>query len=242
MTPGVLVWAAACLLLAGYDTAWRAVLLFSLYLGAGIVMPGMLIWRRSRGNVDGFAADFAFGTGIGLALSILTYIPGRAIGLPLLPLVVPAATLVAFVAVPVLRTNWLTKGAPMPAWWAWSIAAATVLGLWVITRNGLAIEPIAFPDAAFQYSDMSYQLALAGELKNHLPGEIPYVIGQSLNYHWFLHAEVAATSWQTGIEMDVLLRRLFPMLCALLPILSVAALATKLAKRPWGGPLGAGSC
>ncbi|MEU0093918.1 hypothetical protein [Kribbella sp. NPDC006257] len=239
MTPGALIWAAACLLLAGYGTPWGAILLFSLYLGAGISLPGVLIWRWLRGNVDGFAADFAFGTGTGLALSILTYIPGRAIGVPLLPLVVPAATLVAFLAVPVLRTNWRTQRAPARPWWAWSVSAAAVLGLWVITRNGLAIEPIAFPDAAFQYSDMSYQLALAGELKNHMPGEIPYVIGQSLNYHWFLHAEVAATSWQTGIDMDLLLRRLFPMLCALLPILSVAALATRLAKRSWAGPLAA---
>jgi len=116
VTPGVLIWAAACLLLAGYGTPWGAILLFSLYLGVGIALPGVLIWRWLRGNVDGFAADFAFGTGIGLALSILTYIPGRAIGVPLLPLVVPAATLVAFLAVPVLRTNWRTQRAPVRAW------------------------------------------------------------------------------------------------------------------------------
>ncbi|TDU91271.1 4-amino-4-deoxy-L-arabinose transferase-like glycosyltransferase [Kribbella voronezhensis] len=239
VTPGLLIWATGCLLLAAYGTRWDTIGLFSLYLGLSIVMPGVLLWRWLRGNGDGFAADFAFGTGLGLALSILTYIPGRALGVPLLPLVVPAATLDAFLTVPVLRTNWRTRRAPMPAWWAWSVAAAAVVGLWVITRNGLAIEPIAFPDAAFQYSDMPYQLALAGELKNHLPGQIPYVIGQPLNYHWFMHAEVAATTWQTGIELDVLLRRLFPTLCALLPILSVAALATKLAKRSWAGPLAA---
>jgi hypothetical protein len=243
VTPGALIWGGACLLLAKYGTPWSAILLFSLYLAVGIMLPGVLLWRwlrgNSGGNADGFAADVAFGTATGLALSILTYIPGRAIGVPLLPVVVPVATLAAFIATPSLRQHWQSKRAPMPAWWSWSVAAACVLGLWVITRNGLAIEPIAFPDAAFQYSDMTYQLALAAELKYHLPGQMPFVIGQSLNYHWFLHAEVAAANWQTGIDLDLLLRRLFPMLCAILPILSVAALATRLARRSWAGPLAA---
>jgi hypothetical protein len=237
--PGALIWGGACLLLARYGTPWSAILLFSLYLAVGIMLPGILLWRWLRGNTDGFAVDFAFGTATGLALSILVYIPGRAIGVPLLPVIVPVATVAAFLAVPSLRPHWQSNRAPMPVWWAWSVAAACALGLWVITRNGLAIEPIAFPDAAFQYSDMSYQLALAAELKHHMPGQMPFVIGQALNYHWFLHAEVAATNWQTGIDMDLLLRRLFPMLCAILPILSVAALATRLARRSWAGPLAA---
>jgi hypothetical protein len=238
--PGALIWGGACLLLAGYGTQWSAILLFSLYLGVGVMLPGVLVWRWLRGNVDGFAVDLAFGTGLGFALSILTYVPGRAIGVPVLPLIVPIATLVAFLVVPGLRRrHWRSDRAPMPLWWSYSVAAAAVLGLWVITRYGLEIEPIGFPDAAFQYSDMSYQLALAGEVKHHMPGQIPFVIGESLNYHWFLHAEVAAANWQTGIELDLLLRRLFPVMAALLPILSVAALTTRLARRSWAGPLAA---
>ena len=239
MVPGALIWGGACLLLAAYGTPWAAIALFSLYLGVGIMLPGVLLWRWLRGNVDGFAVDLPFGTGLGFALSILTYIPGRAIGVPVLPAIIPIATLAAFLAVPRLRGYWQSQRAPMPAWWSWLVAAACVLGMWVITRYGLQIEPIGFPDAAFQYSDMSYQLALAGELKHHMPGQIPFVIGQSLNYHWFLHAEAAAASWQTGIELDLLLRRLLPMMAALLPILSVAALATRLARRSWAGPLAA---
>lgn len=122
---------------------------------------------------------------------------------------------------------------------AGAVALPGVVGLWTIARYGLMIEPITFPAADFQYGDLPYRLALAGELKHHMPGEMPFVIGQALNYHWFLHAEVAAAHWQTGIELDLLLRRLFPVLSALLPILSVAAVATRLARRTWAGPLAA---
>ncbi|MDX6294139.1 MAG: hypothetical protein QOH50_3214 [Kribbellaceae bacterium] len=239
LLPGALIWAGACLLLARYGTPWATVVLYSAYLSVGIMLPGTLLWRWLRGNVDGFAPDLAFGTGLGFAASILTYIPGRAIGLPILPLVVPVVTIVAFVVVPRLRANWQSKRAPLPVWWGWTVAGAAALGMWVITRYGLALEPLNFPDAAFQYGDMSYHLALAGELKHHMPGQIPYVAGEVLNYHWFLHAELAATSWQTGIEMDVLLRRMFPVTAALVPILSVAALATRLARRSWAGPVAA---
>jgi hypothetical protein len=239
LLPGALIWAGASFLLARYGTPWAAVVLYSIYLGVGIMLPGTLLWRWLRGNVDGFAPDLAFGTGLGFAASILTYIPGRAMGLPLLPLVVPVVTIAAFVVVPGLRGNWRSKRAPLPVWWGWTVAGAAALGMWVITRYGVALEPLNFPDAAFQYGDMSYQLALAGELKHHMPGQIPYVAGQVLNYHWFTHAELAATSWQTGIELDVLLRRMFPVTAALVPILSVAALATRLARRSWAGPVAA---
>ncbi len=237
--PGVLVWAGAGVVLAYYGTPWSAVLAYSAFLSLGIMLPGVLLWRLLRGNQDGFAADLAFGTGFGFALSILTYLAGRAIGFPLLPLVVPLSTLIAFTTLEQLRPYWRSKRPPMPTWWAWSVAGAAVLGLWVITRAGLQIEPIAFPDAAFQYSDMPFQLALAAELKHHVPGQIPYVVGQQLNYHWFLHAELAAANWQTGIELDLLLRRLMPVTAALVPILSVAALATRLARKSWAGPLAA---
>jgi hypothetical protein len=237
--PGLLIWAGAGVLLAAYGTPWAAILAFSVYLVVGIMLPGVLLWRWLRRNTDGFAADLPFGTGLAFALSILLYIPGRAIGVPLLPVVIPVATVAAFLTVKRLRPYWRSTRAPMPSWCTWSVAAALVLALWVITRNGLQIEPIAFPDASFQYSDMPYQLALAGELKHHLPGQIPFVIGQSLDYHWFLHAEAAAASWSTGIELDLLLRRLLPVTAALLPVLSVAALATRLAKKSWAGPLAA---
>jgi hypothetical protein len=141
LLPGAAVWAGAAGLLAYYGTPWSAILAYSAYLGLGIMLPGVLLWRLLRGNQDGFAADLAFGTGFGFALLILSYLPGRAVGFPYLPLAVPLLTLVAFAALKPLRPYWRSKRPPMPLWWAWSVAAAGLLSLWVITRAGLQIGP-----------------------------------------------------------------------------------------------------
>ena len=233
----VLVLAAAVLVV--YDTGWSAVLRFAALLGVGIALPGTLWWRALRGNVDGPAADASFGTGLGLAIMTLLYLPARMVGVPMLVLAFPVVTVILFVTVPSLRPHWRGAGPRMPKWWGWAVGLASAFAVAVIIRMGFAVEPATFPDAAFGYVDMPYHLALAGELKNHLPPQVPYVAGQPLRYHWFAHAEVAAMSWQTGIELDMLLRRLVPMLVAVLPVVGAAALATRLSARAAAGPIAA---
>jgi hypothetical protein len=83
---------------------------------------------------------------------------------------------------------------------------------------------------------MPHHLALAGELKHHVPPAVPWVTGEPLAYHWFVYADVAATSWVTGIEVQTLIYRLsvLPMVMAFAVL--VAALATRLTGRWWAGP------
>jgi hypothetical protein len=235
---GAVVGLAAAALLR-YDTEWSAVLRFAVLLGVGISLPGTLCWRALRGNVDGFVADVAFGTGLGMALSMLTYLLTRAAGVPLLVLAFPLITIVLFGAVPGLRQHWRSAGPQVPRWWGWAVAAACVVAVAVIVRVGLALEPATFPGVAFGYVDMPYHLALAGELKHHVPPSVPYVAGEPLRYHWFFHAQLASMNWQSGIELDLLLRRLMPMLVAVLPVVGAAALATRLSSRNQAGPVAA---
>lgn len=236
LLPGALVWLLCVLALVGYDAGLGPVVRYSLFLGLGVMLPGTLLWRALRGNVDGFAADVAFGTGLGFAITVLAYLPARAIGLPLLVLAFPIGTVAAF-CTPWLRRHWRSQGAPMPLWWSWSVAAVCALGVAVVIRVGFMIEPAAFPDAAFQYVDLPYNLALAGELKHHLPGQIPYVTGEALHYHWFTHAQLASASWQSGLELDLLLRRMLPITATVGTVFGVAVLAGQLARRPWAGPV-----
>src|SRR5206468_950340 len=86
------------------------------------------------------------------------------------------------------------------------------------------------------YVDMMFQVALAGELKNHVPATIPWVQGEPLHYHWFLYPEVAATSWVTGLEPMTLLYRLtiMPMLAAI--VVLVAVTARRVTGLWWTGP------
>jgi hypothetical protein len=106
----------------------------------------------------------------------------------------------------------------------WSAAA-------FFRRHGLSGMGMSSP-----FVDMPYHLAMAGELKHHMPPVVPFVTGEPLAYHWFVYADVAATSWVTGIEVQTLVYRLsvLPMVMALAVL--VAALATRLTGRWWAGP------
>lgn len=239
LAPGGSVVALAALVLLALDTGWGPTLRFGVLLGLGIALPGVLWWRALRGNADGFVTDIAFGTGLGCALTMLLYLPARAAGLPLLVLAFPAGTVAAFALVPRLRRCWLSAGPRFPGWWCWTVAAACWVGIAAIVRFGLVFERVWFPQARFQYVDMPYHLALAGELKHQFPVEVPYVAGEPLRYHWFVYAEAASMSWQSGIELDPLLRRFLPVLAMGLTVLGVAVLATWLASRLWAGPVAA---
>lgn len=51
------------------------------------------------------------------------------------------------------------------------------------------------------------------------------------NYHWFVFADAAATSWQSGIELDPLILRLIPFMCLVLTFTGIALLAASAAKK-----------
>ncbi|MGA4990355.1 hypothetical protein [Nonomuraea bangladeshensis] len=78
------------------------------------------------------------------------------------------------------------------------------------------------------YVDMPYHLALLGEVKRQVPPTFPSVLGEALPYHWFVYAEMAATSWVTGIEPVTLVYRLstLPMMAAL--VVLVAAVGRRV--------------
>ncbi|WP_344216800.1 hypothetical protein [Nonomuraea bangladeshensis] len=75
---------------------------------------------------------------------------------------------------------------------------------------------------------MPYHLALLGEVKRQVPPTFPSVLGEALPYHWFVYAEMAATSWVTGIEPVRLVYRLstLPMMAAL--VVLVAAVGRRV--------------
>ena len=110
----------------------------------------------------------------------------------------PIATIAGFLAIPRLRVHWRGDGTRAPIWWSWSLAAmlAFLLAFSAVTFFGS--HPLV--GSATPYLDMTYHLALVGELRHHVPPAIPYVVDVPLAYHWFFYADAAATSWATGIS------------------------------------------
>ncbi|MFC7590121.1 hypothetical protein ACFQYP_45360 [Nonomuraea antimicrobica] len=186
--------------------------------------------RADRGGRS-LPEDLAAGLALGYAVEVLAYLPARAAGLPLLVLVPPVAVVGAFVCVPRLRRHW--RGPElrerMPVWCAW-LLAGIVAFLLAWSTMFLFRVPMA---AA--YVDMPYHLALVGEVRHHVPPTLPSVLGERLSYHWFVYADLAATSWVTGIEPVTLVYRL-----ATLPMAAATAVLVVVAGRRLGGSWGPG--
>ncbi|MET7332448.1 hypothetical protein [Nonomuraea sp. NPDC005650] len=233
----------------------RDLAVFAAYLGGGVALPGTLLWRALTGGGRSTAEDVAAGLALGYAVEVLAYLPARAAGAPLLVLVPSAGVLCAFACVPRLRRHWRGcgggerrgggaeerrdgsggeqpgggSGERMPVWCAWALAAVVA---YLIAWSALHLYRVPISGA---YVDLPYHLALVGEVKHHVPPTLPSVLGERLSYHWFVYAELAATSWVTGIEPVTLVYRLATLPMAAAMVVLVAVLGRRL-----GGSWGAG--
>jgi hypothetical protein len=233
--PFGLLLAGTSIILHFYGVALPSVALFVGYVAVGITLPGTLVWRALYRGDTILAADLAAGTALGYVGEVLAYIPARAIGLPLLVLAWPAGVLVAFIAIPRLRRHWRRRASNRPpVLWSWSLAAAFAAVLFYSCKF-FRLYGLSWPYYSAPDTDSTFHLALIGEAKHHMPMATPWVSGEPLYYHWFVYAEMAATSWVTGIEPQVLLLRLslLPMLAAF--VVLVAVLAVKLFGHWWTG-------
>jgi hypothetical protein len=237
--PAVLLAAVAAAGLRVYDVPLPATGLFALYICAGVVLPGTLVWRALRGRAGWFVGDVAAGAALGYALETLTYIAARAVGAPLLVLLFPLLTVGAFLAVPALRGHW--KGSPDPAdrtpWWlAWTLSG--ILGVLLFRAiRGFQSHLVTWPFNGVYDPDPAFHLAIIGDARHHMPPVTPWVAGEPMLYHWFVYAEMAATSWVTGVQPVVLLNRLslLPMIAAF--VVLIGAVARTLTGRWWAAAL-----
>ncbi|MFB4283032.1 hypothetical protein ACBJ59_47570 [Nonomuraea sp. MTCD27] len=229
--PAALVCAGAVGVFLWCGVSGRDLAAFAAYLGVGVALPGTLLWRGLTGGGRSMAEDLAAGLALGYAVEVLAYIPARAAGAPLLVVVPPAAVLCAFAFVPRLRRHWRGPAVRerLPGWCAWVLAGIVA---YLIAWSTLFLYRLPVGTA---YVDMPYHLSLVGEARHHFPLTLPSVLGERLSYHWYVYAEMAATSWVTGIEPVTLVYRLSTLPMAAAMVVLVAVLGRRL-----GGSWGAG--
>ena len=225
-------------LLHRYGASFGDLSLFLAYVIGLVAVPGVLLWRAVRRGGRSLAEDIGPGLAFGYVVEVLAYLAARAAGQPRLVLLAPVAVLVLFAAVRPLRRFWRMEPGVERAPLAW-IWANTVLGAVLLAWAAVYFMRTRGVDYPFNDADLPFQLALIGELRHHLPPSVPWLRGESLNYHWFSYADLAATSWTTGIAPATLLLRLFfvPLL-AVTPFV-VASLARQVTGRWWPGPVAA---
>ncbi|MDF5751412.1 hypothetical protein [Spongiactinospora sp. TRM90649] len=236
LMPGVALAVVTVATLTAHGTQGADIAAFFGYLALGVVLPGTLIWRVCLAGRHSLPVELAAGTAAGYALEIGAYAAARAAGQPRWFLVAPALVVVACAAVPALRRRCArTRREHVPIAAAWTLAGlVATLVVWAAPAFYRA-HGLSWPSNAAPYVDMPFHLSLVGELRHHMPPTVPEVAGEPLAYHWFFYADVAATTWATGIEAQTVLYRL-----AILPIAAaftvlIAGLGRMAAGSWWAG-------
>jgi hypothetical protein len=196
-----------------------------------LALPGALLWRMLAGRQPrAFVQDVVFGTSLAYAVELGVYAVARAAGLPravaLWPLLVLAASLV-----PRLRGRaWRPEVLRMPTSWGWAMAGLVVFTFTWVARHQWWPNPLTSAWLRHPYVDEPYQLALVAALRRDLPADLPFIDGEPLQYHWFVHADLAAASWTSGIEPLVLLQRLGPAPMIVIVLMGASLIAGQLAQ------------
>ncbi|MCW2569358.1 MAG: hypothetical protein JWN54_3455 [Mycobacterium sp.] len=228
--------------LVATGTAKADILRYAAYLGWGLLLPGTLVHRALRRRTVRLSEDLAGGVLVGMCLELPVFLALVATGTQWLLPWWPLAVVVPMLAVPRLRRCWRWGGEPgWTAGQSWGLAAITaaVIG-WVAYDQWMKV-PVR-PSLSWwpRGADDIFHLALASELRNHVPPTVSWVAGEPLNYHWFHHAHLAASSDFSGVELRVVLLRLclLPLIPAM--IVLTAAAAARLSGKGWAGPAAAG--
>ncbi|TWH65888.1 hypothetical protein [Micromonospora olivasterospora] len=207
------------------------------YVLLAVLLPGTLVFRALRRRPHTLVEDLALGAAVGLVLELVGWAAFTAAGRPGWLWLWPLAVLAPFVAVPRLRRHWRPAGyVPVPAGWAWSLAAVVAGFTLYLTESFLRVNPVLPTDEGqAQYIDLAFQLSLAGAATHRVPLEVPQVAGEPLHYHWFGFAHFAAASLVSGVDLPTVFFRLgVPTLCALAAVL-VAVVGWRVSGRAYAG-------
>jgi hypothetical protein len=236
---GVAVVAAVALL--GTGTGPGSLVRAWCYLGLGVGLPGLVLVRAATGRPRRLLVDGSLGAAVGYVVEVFGYLAARAAGHPLALVAWPVLVIGLSLGWPWLRHRvWhRSTDEPAPAWFSWGLGGLAVASIAFLAVGGFATSPLSGPGATAPYSDTPFHLALVGELKHHLPAVMPYVQGQPLAYHWFVHAHLAAASWVSGVEPVVLLTRTELLPLAVLAVLLVGVLGQRISGSPGVGLLAA---
>lgn len=224
-----------------YAVGIGEVALYTGYELAFVLLPGWALYRSLRSGPASLLEELAFGFGLGQVVEIVAFIVTAELGVRGL-----------FAAYPVLfaplvlvalrrrgradsRVRRLTRGE------AWATAAVCALTVGYLALALFSLTPLPERTAAVAYhTDLPFHLSLAAEAKHHWPVEDPSVSGLPLPYHIWANLHMAAVSQVTGLELPLVVLRLFQLPLAVVFMLQLVLAAKRFSQRAWVGPVAAG--
>lgn len=239
LLPWLLPLAAAVGGLLAIDVPLRDISRYAAYLGACVILPGVLLLRAAWRSTGNWGEDVGLGAAVGMAYQLLGWAVLTAVGLQSWLLAWPLLLLAAFAVIPRLRPYWrITRPEPLPVAWSWGMAICTTLLVLYVSFAVLADHKPP-PVGTSYYQDLLFHLSMVHELVRSVPPQLPQVAGERLEYHWFANADMAGAVDITGLSPVMVLFRLWLIPQAVVGLLVCAALARQVSKVWWTGVLAA---
>jgi len=226
-------------ILVHHGVTARDLATFGAYLVLLVAFPGVFCWRvlLVRLHADEtrrptWFEDLALGTIFGFGLQLPVYLLGLWIGRPRLFLVIPIVIIVVSLSSAEGRRVWTMPTSKVDARVSWALGAVIVYGVAWLARYVFILRPMSLPTYRTPSVDETFDQAIISQFLHRFPPELPYLLHTPLEYHWFVHAQLAANHWATGIDSVVMLRRLMPTATLALTVLGLGAVALRLGRRP----------
>lgn len=226
-------------LLLQHDTPAGAILKYLTYYLLCLTVPGAMVLKAAIGSRGSWIADLVWGTIVGLCLELVAWAGMTALGVqsflflwPLLPLLLLLA--------PGLRERILDWPLPPRFGVGHTLTVTAIISLELrLWWSTLLTQPLP-PTNRPYYGDLLWHLGLAHEATRSFPLLVPQMVDAGLlRYSWFVHAHLASSSLITGLDLPLILFRLWYAPVIALTVAAVALLARQLSGKSWAGGLAA---
>lgn len=208
--PGLLPVLLATVLWVIYDTGALDIVRYLLTFMVGVVLPGTLVHRWLRGRQDLLVSDLSLGAATGLALQLLGWFLFTGAGLSSWMWVWTILLLAPFAMVPALRRHAVVipYRKRLSVGVAWTMSALVSALIWHTSQPWFAVTPLP-PRSLMWYPDDYWHLATAAQLQLSVLPRVPQVADLSFSYHWFSNAHMGVMGTLTGIDLPVIVARLW---------------------------------
>jgi hypothetical protein len=210
-----------------------------------VLLPGLVLARLLLPATRGPLEHLALGGALGYAAEIAAYAGAAEAGLRGVFVLYPVPWLVV-----ALWAWWRSRGErARPLWsseavspaFAWVVAGACVVLTLYHAVTYFADTPLPWQVAEARYllPDPMYQLGLVSEARHHWPVMDPNAAGVDFPYHIWAHVQMASVGQVTGLDLSLVLFRLFVVPLSLLFAVQLVVAGRRLTGRVWVGAIAA---
>jgi hypothetical protein len=240
---GALVTTMACILWLASGVHPGEIARFVPYELGFVLLPGWLVYRVVVPRADGRLRQLVLGWSLGYLLEVLAFIETAAANVRSLFVLYPL--LVGMPAAFFARRRWRARRTTDAAPTKRSTISYAALGVGALlcallllygAAVGFSQTPLPRDISATTYQeDTVFTISIAAEALHHWPVTLPMVAGEPLHYHLFAFLHMAAVSQVTGIDLSVVVMRLY-----MIPLLLLFGLQLVLLGRRVGRSLSLG--